>query len=567
MKLYAQYPDMIPTIYSPMVLDFLSKKMIDPKIAKQLRWYERKGRKMDNGEHAVVLSIPSFKGTNLVNVKYRNLSAKDGDLKFWQLKKEYGGEAMFVGMHDLELDATGVYKEIIITEGETDLATWKRVRRNVLSVPQGAPSVNAKNFEDEFRYLMDEWTITNILDRTETFILAVDNDEAGKLLEKELVLRLGKKRCKVVVYPQGCKDGNEVYIKHQQKGLDEVLSSATYVPFEGIINPMDLIKEMQDIKENGIPSGLPIGHKRVDNLFTLKPPYVYIVTGAPGSGKSTFIRYMLSQYVKQNPTQRLGLYSPEQRPYGREVIKIMEAYSGKNIDDLTEAEYQSTLQTIAQHFDFIVPRKESYKELDGVGKDGINGLSAIFQYLIHLVKSKRLSGYVIDAWNKLEHDVGRYETEHNYIGKSLDKIIEFNEANNLFSIIIAHPTKLEKKSDGNYKKPGLYSISGSAHWNNKADVGVVVHRDKYETVGDATHFNPDAHTEIIVEKMKFEELGREGDIKLFFNKSNNCFFDSPLESKAEQLNMVPSHNNIQQEGRSELTVFGDLDDFEDDIPF
>jgi twinkle protein len=32
-------------------------------------------------------------------------------------------------------------------------------------------------------------------------------------------------------------------------------------------------------------------------------------------------------------------------------------------------------------------------------------------------------------------------------------------------------------SDTQYQPPSLYDVSGSAHWYNMADVGLVVHRD------------------------------------------------------------------------------------------
>ena len=34
-----------------------------------------------------------------------------------------------------------------------------------------------------------------------------------------------------------------------------------------------------------------------------------------------------------------------------------------------------------------------------------------------------------------------------------------------------------REGDGSYPPPSLYDVSGSAHWDNMADVGMVVHRD------------------------------------------------------------------------------------------
>lgn len=39
-----------------------------------------------------------------------------------------------------------------------------------------------------------------------------------------------------------------------------------------------------------------------------------------------------------------------------------------------------------------------------------------------------------------------------------------------------------KDENGDYRIPTLYDISDSAHWYNKADLGVVVHRKKDHTI-------------------------------------------------------------------------------------
>jgi hypothetical protein len=58
---------------------------------------------------------------------------------------------------------------------------------------------------------------------------------------------------------------------------------------------------------------------------------------------------------------------------------------------------------------------------------------------------------------------------------------------------VAHPRTLQQW-DG--KAPGLYDISGSAHFVNKADNGIVVHRNR-----DPEAENPD-HVQIIIRKVR-----------------------------------------------------------------
>jgi twinkle protein len=63
---------------------------------------------------------------------------------------------------------------------------------------------------------------------------------------------------------------------------------------------------------------------------------------------------------------------------------------------------------------------------------------------------------------------------------------------------------MQRGPDGNYQPPSLYDISGSANWNNKADVGVVVHRDFDKNL-----------TEVFVRKVRRKEVGRAGTSQVF----------------------------------------------------
>jgi twinkle protein len=60
------------------------------------------------------------------------------------------------------------------------------------------------------------------------------------------------------------------------------------------------------------------------------------------------------------------------------------------------------------------------------------------------------------------------------------------------------------KVNGKYEVPNLYSISGSAHFYNKADNGIVVYRDT-ETV------------QIYVQKVRYSWLGKIGMAEFKYN--------------------------------------------------
>ncbi len=77
---------------------------------------------------------------------------------------------------------------------------------------------------------------------------------------------------------------------------------------------------------------------------------------------------------------------------------------------------------------------------------------------------------------------------------------------------MAHPTKLYKNKEGIIDPPSLYDISGSAHFYNKADYGLVVHRNRQMK-----------NVMIKVEKVKFRHLGESGKAYFCYNGINGRY--------------------------------------------
>ena len=79
-------------------------------------------------------------------------------------------------------------------------------------------------------------------------------------------------------------------------------------------------------------------------------------------------------------------------------------------------------------------------------------------------------------------------------------------------IVAAHPVKQRKGEDGTMQMPSLYDISDSAHWYNKTDVGIVVHRlDQTRSI-------------IRVSKSRFhDQIGVPGDVPAVFDPTCNRY--------------------------------------------
>jgi len=140
------------------------------------------------------------------------------------------------------------------------------------------------------------------------------------------------------------------------------------------------------------------------------------------------------------------------------------------------------------------------------------GLENILDSVRQLVRKKGIKGFVIDAWNKLDHKYTTNETK--YISEQLDKIVRFCELNKVHCFLVAHPTKIRKdEKSGLYEIPNLYSISGSANFYNKTANGITVYRNYKEYT-----------TEVYIQKVKFKHWGETGCVHLAWDKTNGRYY-------------------------------------------
>jgi twinkle protein len=102
---------------------------------------------------------------------------------------------------------------------------------------------------------------------------------------------------------------------------------------------------------------------------------------------------------------------------------------------------------------------------------------------------------------------------------------KFARKNDLCLFVVVHPTKMRKEKDSNkYPVPTMYDISGSAHWYNKADNGIVVYRD-FDT----------NQTSVYIKKVKFRNYGRLGQINYRFDEASGNYIElSTAESTCRE---------------------------------
>ncbi len=520
---------------------YLATRGLSPKTLAEGKVYET--------TEGSLIGFPFYQGFTLVNVKFLNLNPKPGKPKWFQLAGKHGTKVCFMGMQDLVIDKEdpGQRKEpneVTISEGEWDMYTWKECGiNNSLSVPMGAPNAKAKDFHKEFQYIHDDGYFKAIAKYVDTFYISVDDDDPGRVLKENLVKILGPQRCKIVTYPEGYKDINDVNKGNKEKelpalgkeGVLQAYKDAKPYPLKGIIRAKQLSDDLRMFRKDGLQPGFGIGIPEIDAQFTIKIPHISFWTGIPGMGKSTVLRWYLTELLKHNPDEnfKIALFTPEQRPTAREVVKLAEVMLGKRYqeghpDSMTDKEIADIEQFIHRHFFFIGPDRFNFESFSGsIRKDRVNTMQSIFEYIAHLAKTENIFGYVIDAFNKLEFDHPSHVTETKFISEILDYFLDFNVAHNVHGFIVAHPVKTSKDNNGNYSFPSLYDIKGSSAWNEKADVGNIIHRYKFRKKDEASEDTDDdmlyeakkaMPTYLKTEKLRFKELGKESIIRLEIDK-------------------------------------------------
>lgn len=580
--------------YSKEIREYFDRRGIDIKVALRRKIYEF------TMAGAPILGFPFYMGHTLVNVKYLRVRWKPGmdQPKWWQMAKDNGTKIIPWGLEQLNFPPDEP-KVIIWTEGEIDCLTWETAGyKNVLSVPQGAPNPNAKNFEHEFDYINDKYVMSLIMGDKEDpiqHIFSTDNDAPGKVLRNQLALQVGKDKSKYVNYPVGYKDINEVYKgvdKEDKKlpafgkaGVDECYQNISSFPIAGIIKPSDCREELDHYKKNGFTKGFGMGIAEVDRLYTEKGKRLQVVTGLPGSGKSTFVRWHTVELIRHNDKEQLkfGWFSPENRPVSREYVKISEVATGQSFregwnNSMSEDLRQRTMRFIEKHFFVISPDRRNFDTFNGkIKAEKVNTMASLCEYLVYLKKTENIFGYVIDAWNKIEHEQPKNITETSYISSQLDHLIDFNDYYDLHGIIIAHPTKIEKVGM-NYRIPCLYDIKGSSAWKEKADIGIIVHRNMNkrkppdeippDADDDDKYFvDINAPTIIRTEKIRFEEEGVCDRIKLRmdFKKGGRFFL---VDDKPEKPPVAEIPNKLNPKVKEEDDVFGSGNNNESsELPF
>ena len=438
------------------------------------------------------IAFPNIVEGKVVGVKYRGLNK--------EFSQESGSEQVLWGQQF----AKAPY--LVITEGEIDaLSCIESGIGSAVSVPGGAPLrvSDGKIDPSEDRKFAFVWDAKPMLDQMERIILAVDADEPGQALQEELARRIGKARCWTVSYPEGCKDLNDVLVRHGKAAVKQVIDTAEPYPINGLFSADTYFDAVEDKYLNGNGTGSSTGYQNVDALYTIAPGQLSVVTGWPSSGKSNFVDQVCVNLAR-NKDWRFMMASFENPPE-EHIIKLAEIFLGKPFYDgpterMTRDELRVAREWVKDHFLFL-----------DVAHGGTN-LDSILQRAQAAVSRIGIRGMVIDPYNYIELE--RTGTETADISNMLSRVNAFAKANDVHVWFVAHPAKMAREG-AELPVPDGMSIAGSMAWWAKADCGLTVHRNEEDVL-------------IKVWKCRWRWIGKLGKAHLNYDVPSGTYSAPPF---------------------------------------
>ncbi|XP_047308006.1 twinkle homolog protein, chloroplastic/mitochondrial [Impatiens glandulifera] len=458
----------------------------------------------------IAIAFPFRRNGKLVSCKYRT-----SNKKFWQ---EADTEKVLYGLDDIK-----DVNDIIIVEGEIDkLAMEEAGFRNCVSVPDGAPpKVSNKTLPSEqedvkYQYL---WNCKEYLEKAVRIILATDGDPPGQALAEELARRLGRERCWRVNWPEKndgghFKDANEVLMHMGPDVLKEVIEKAELYPIKGLFDFRDYFTEIDAYYNRtlGHEFGMSTGWRSLNPLYNVVPGELTIVSGVPNSGKSEWIDALLCN-LNHSAGWKFVLCSMENK-VSEHARKLLEKHARKpffqaryceSVERMTADDLEEGKKWLSNTFYLIRCENESLPNIDWILK---LAKAAVLRHGVN--------GLVIDPYNELDHQRLGSQTETEYVSQMLTKVKRFAQHHSCHVWLVAHPRQLHNWTGD---PPNLYDISGSAHFINKCDNGIVIHRNRNPETG------PIDRVQVCVRKVRNKVAGTVGDALLSYNRVTGEFMD------------------------------------------
>ena len=336
-------------------------------------------------------------------------------------------------------------RSVVICEGEIDAMSLYQYGLPALSVPFGAGKGG------KHKWLEYEFERLSIFDE---IFLCFDQDSAGKDAISELIERLGRHRCRIVLLPH--KDPNaclqagvtreqmhDAFKSAQTRDPEELRQASTLV--EKVINEFYPV-------EGTILGYVPPWEKAWDKIV-FRPSELSIWSGINGHGKSQLLGQVMLHLMKQNA--RICVASLELKP--QKLLMRLTRQAGGVAEPAIDY-----IRVIHQWYE------DKLWLFDLVGTAKADRLLEVFLYAR---QRYGIDVFVIDSFLKLDIAEDDFKAQKSFI----EKLCDFKNEHNCQIHLVVHPRKAsdESQAPGKLDNKGTGAISDLADncfaiWRNKA---------------------------------------------------------------------------------------------------
>lgn len=484
-------PKVTQTALTDSHYSFLQKRGISKETADKMKLFASEKWFVRLGRAAPAVGFPYYRNGQLVGAKYRCIEDKD-------FTQDAGGAHDFFG-----IDLVNETKPIVIVEGEIDALTGIECGiENVVSVPSGAPIkvADGKVLATEDKKFSFVWNAFEVLSKAPYIVIATDNDSPGQALAEELARRIGKHKCRLTKFDH--KDLNEVLLEQGKEAVREIINRAEPYPVEGLSSAGKFEERLNDLWNKGTGKGVSTGYGSLDQIYTIAPGQLTVVTGYPSHGKSNFVDQLMVNLARQHDW-KFAICSFENQPEIH-ISRLMEIYEQKRFFEGTQRmsneERDRSFKWVREHFLFMDSETVEPATID-----------SILDRAKAAVARMGIRGMVIDPYNYIDMK-NRGDSETGAISDLLTRVQAFAKAFGVHVWFVAHPAKVSR-SGTELPRPDGMAIAGSMAWWAKADCGLTIHR-------------ADAGVEVAVWKCRYRWVGTQGEALLGYDKVTGTYSEN-----------------------------------------
>ena len=469
-------------------------------------------------------------------VKYRpshKIDKSKGEIKTWCQKDADTSPLLF------NMNRVNISEPLLITEGEIDcLAAIEAGYSNAVSIPFGSQN---------FQWIEYNW---DWLEQFDNIIICSDNDEAGVKMRKEVIPRLGSWRTRYIEIPHtyklintektvSMKDLNEVLYYMGKDAVINLIENASDPGVPSVVN----VSDVQDVDIDEM-DGIDTGIRELDvEIMKLFYGTLTIVSGLPGSGKTSFLSQLMCSSLQQN--KPAWMFSRELPCWMQKSWLNYIMAGNHHINEMTDRNGAKYYKVTPYAKDMI--NRTYDKQWFLYRDDWSNKIDDLLQSMEDSVRKYGTKLLILD--NLMTIDIGADESsELTKQTECVTKLIQFAMKYSVAIVLVAHPRKMPKGED-----VGIYDVSGSSNIVNLAHRTIGLRRIDQKQEKDSHNVS----LTIIKDRMR----GRAGKkIDLYYDIPSRRFYTNQVEYDFQYSWDKEKHEKIPYPHEEEKEVFGEIQD-------